>query len=92
MPAGLGGSVDPGREPPQHRRTNHAQWTRNQIARAILNRLQDCKVIDSSERAIARSVGATKSSVRRALYGLVAANLVTVETSSQGSIIRLVAA
>ena len=65
--------------------------TRAKVKKAILNQLnQKGGSLAGSERGLAALIGANRSTVRRAVHGLVAAGLIALEASRNGTVLRLV--
>jgi DNA-binding FadR family transcriptional regulator len=65
---------------------------REKVKTAILNQLKERGgSVKGSERGLAALIGASKPTVRRAIYGLVIGGLVAAEASRNGTILRLVA-
>jgi hypothetical protein len=85
-------SVEPRRRPARNgRKSRPRRTTKDHAAGAIMDHLRDRRVMDSSERALARTIGATRATTRRALHGLVAAGKVALDAGIRGSVVRLAA-
>jgi hypothetical protein len=83
--------VGPRREPVRNRRKNRSKnHRRDDVTDAIVNQLKHYRVINSSERGLAQLIGATRSTVRRALRELAALRKIASEAGNQGTVLRWV--
>jgi hypothetical protein len=66
--------------------------TRERVKVAILNQLEKRGgSAESSERGLAALIGASRTTVRRSIHGLVLAGVIAAEATRTGTMLRLVA-
>jgi len=65
---------------------------RSTVAKAIVNQLQAAGgSLSRSERGLAKLIGTSKPTARRAIHGLAAAGIIALEASRSGTVMRLLA-
>lgn len=65
---------------------------RSDVAKAIVNELQAAGgSLSRSERGLAKLIGTSKPTARRAIHGLAAAGIIALEATKAGTVMRLVA-
>lgn len=65
---------------------------KDSVAKAIVNELQAAGgSLSRSERGLARLIGTSKPTARRAIHGLAAAGIIALEATKAGTVLRLVA-
>jgi hypothetical protein len=90
-------AIGPHKQPVQNRGKNQRKnrpknHNRDQVANAIVDQLLNYKTLASSERQLARAIGAKRSTVRRAVLGLAATGAVRLSSSRAGTTVALAAA
>ncbi len=65
---------------------------KDNVAKAIVQELQAAGgSLSRSERGLARLIGTSKPTARRAIHGLAAAGIIALEATKAGTMLRLVA-